>query len=438
MYCEGGIYLNKVILKSLSAENYATFADKVFFTTELASSKKDTPAGIFSEGDYSFNKVSFVYGANGSGKTFFCKIIKEIQRIIDWSPLTRANAQFLSLPQLKGIDAPVKTFAFDSSYSEKPSIFSIEIMIDGIVYFYEFSIFNKKIVSEILTKKYRRTETILKRTSPSYKDITLRSELKDFEATKHTVNEEALCLPMAAMLNNVFAQKIISAIQDIQVINMATARLAPAGNENAFSDERILKYVKILEKADPTIHNLKVSYSEEEVDRKKIKDDDFESREIIMKQMSVGIESEHSVLTDNQEVICSAINFFADESLGTVKLFTALPYIFDTLESGGIIVVDEIENGLHLSLVKEIIGLFKSEITNPHNAQLVCTSHQPLLVDGDFRRDQVWIAKKDSLGKSTLLRASDYKTPHAKTNISKRILEDAFGCNPDNFFKNNI
>ena len=35
------------------------------------------------------------------------------------------------------------------------------------------------------------------------------------------------------------------------------------------------------------------------------------------------------------------MTFFAEESLGTVKLFTALPYLYDILESGGVLVIDE-------------------------------------------------------------------------------------------------
>jgi AAA15 family ATPase/GTPase len=116
-------------------------------------------------------------------------------------------------------------------------------------------------------------------------------------------------------------------------------------------------------------------------------------------------------------------------------LFTALPYLFDVLESGGVLVIDEIENGLHLSLAREIVSLFMDETTNPNHAQLICTSHQPLLLDGEFRRDQVWIANKDAFGKSNLCRLSDYKTSRAKVNLTNRILEGAFGCNPDVFFK---
>ena len=76
------------------------------------------------------------------------------------------------------------------------------------------------------------------------------------------------------------------------------------------------------------------------------------------------MDTAHAVYENGEETSSTPISFFAEESLGTVKLFTALPYLFDVLESGGILFIDEIENGLHLSLAKEIIKLFINEETN--------------------------------------------------------------------------
>ena len=428
--------MDNTILKYLSVENFASFADKIEFTTEIDSGKKEFIESIFSCGDNQFNKVSFLYGANGSGKTFFCKIIREIQRLLEWSPLCGMNnSELLSLPQLKRMDDPITTFAFDMSYEEKPTRFVVEIILDGITYHYEFAVLNRKIEYELLTKKYRRTEKLIERTSPSYKDIILKSDLKDFENTKQVVKEEALCLPIAALLNNKMALKINAAIKGICVVSMTAARLKPTNSKEAFSDERLAKYINILQKADPTLRDIKVSFEEEEIAHQKIDSDDFENREIIAKKMTVGVDTVHAVFKDGKETTSTPITFFADESLGTVKLFTALPYLFDILESGGVLVIDEIENGLHLSLAKEIVELFMNESTNPNHAQLICTSHQPLLLDGAFRRDQVWIASKNDLGKSSLHRLSDYKTSRAKVNLTNKILEGAFGCNPNIFFK---
>lgn len=432
--------MDNVILKSLSAENFASFAERIEFSTETDSGKKEHLENTFTVEDMRFNKVSFLYGANGSGKTFFCKILREIQRILALSPLITAtnSAQFLATPQIKGMDTPVKPFAFDTQYQDKTTTLGIDIVLDGVSYHYEFSIQGKTVVREILTKKFRRTEKLIERTSPSFKDILLRSDLKGFEPTKQTVKPEALCLPVAAMLNNPLAARLNAVICGIQVVSMAAGRLNPINPKKTFTEERIAKYIHIIQKADPTIRNISVSTSEEEIARQKIDTDDFENREIIAKKMTVSIDTKHAVYSNGEEQDSQVpITFFAEESLGTVKLFTALPYLYDVLEMGGVLIIDELENGLHLSLAKEIISLFSSEESNPNHAQLICTSHQPLLLDGDYRRDQVWVATKDSVGKSSLHRLSELQTPRAKVNLTAQILKGAFGCNPQLFFDNN-
>lgn len=432
--------MDNVILKSLSAENFASFAERIEFSTETDSGKKEHLENTFTVEDMRFNKVSFLYGANGSGKTFFCKILREIQRILALSPLITAtnSAQFLATPQIKGIDAPVKPFAFDTQYQDKPTTLGIDIVLGGVSYHYEFSLQGKTVVREILTKKFRRTEKLIERTSPSFKDILLRSDLKGFEPTKQTVKPEALCLPVAAMLNNPLAARLNAVICGIQVVSMAAGRLNPINPKKTFTEERIAKYIRIIQKADPTIRNISVSTSEEEIARQKIDTDDFENREIIAKKMTVSIDTKHAVYSNGEEQDSQVpITFFAEESLGTVKLFMALPYLYDVLEMGGVLIIDELENGLHLSLAKEIISLFSSEESNPNHAQLICTSHQPLLLDGDFRRDQVWVATKDSVGKSSLHRLSELQTPRAKVNLTAQILKGTFGCNPRLFFDNN-
>lgn len=429
-----------MILKSLSAENFASFAERSEFTTETDLSKKEHLENTFLAGDTRFNKVSFLYGANGAGKTFFCKILREIQRFLTLSPLIAAtnSSQFLSTSQIKGLDAPVTPFVFDTLYQDKPTTLAIDFIVDSITYHYEFSIKEKTIERELLTKRYRRTEKLIERTSPSFKDIVLRSEFKDFESTKQTVKPEALCLPVAAMLNNPLAAQLNAAICGIQVVSMAAGRLNPLNPKTTFTEERIAQYMRVIQKADPTIRNINVSSSEEEIARQKIEADDFENRELIAKKTTVSVDTKHAVYCNGEEQDSQVpITFFADESLGTVKLFTALPYLYDVLEAGGVLIIDELENGLHLSLAREIVNLFSSEESNPKHAQLICTSHQPLLLDGAYRRDQVWVAVKDFFGKSLLHRLSELQTPRAKINLTTQILKGAFGCNPTIFFDNN-
>ena len=377
--------MQKIILKSVMAENFASFANRVVFTCVADESKKEYQMNTFQAGEDTINKVSYVYGANGSGKTFFCKILREFQKMILLSPLyTIKDLQTGVLS--KEFKKQIPYFIFDIEHEEIPITLGADFIIEDVTYHYEFSILKQKIIHELLTRKYRRTEKILERTSPNYQDITLKSELKSFESMKNVVKENMLCLTMAFVLNNELANTLVDAIKEIKILNMAVPHLG-ARNPEAFSKERIQKYVKILQKADPTIREIQVQCKEEEVLRQKLKSDDFENKEVIRTKTTVEVKSKHALYQDGIEIdtVADQIDFFEDESLGTIKLFTTLPYLFDVLENGGVLILDEIENGLHLSLVKEMISLFINEESNPHHAQLICTTHQPLLVSENVR-----------------------------------------------------
>ena len=53
------------------------------------------------------------------------------------------------------------------------------------------------------------------------------------------------------------------------------------------------------------------------------------------------------------------------ESDGTQKLLALAAPILDSLESGNILIIDELDNSLHTELVEAIIKLFNSANTNP-------------------------------------------------------------------------
>ena len=61
--------METAILKSISAENFASFAERVVFTCVADGSKKEYAMNTFKAGDDVINKVSYVYGSNGSTST---------------------------------------------------------------------------------------------------------------------------------------------------------------------------------------------------------------------------------------------------------------------------------------------------------------------------------------------------------------------------------
>lgn len=99
------------------------------------------------------------------------------------------------------------------------------------------------------------------------------------------------------------------------------------------------------------------------------------------------------------------------ESHGTRVLLGYIPTILDSLDSGKLILMDELEAGLHPLIVDYLIGLFSSTETNPNGSQLLFTTHDTMIP----RRtgmgvDQIWFASRDpSRGRTSLYPLSDFE-----------------------------
>jgi len=424
-----------IMLVSFSVSNYGPFPDKVEITTEVDSRKKEyLESNTFLCRNSRYNKVSFLYGPNGAGKSNFIKAFIRFQKLIILSPIIASNnPQVLEMKPFKDdINAPINYFKFNTTNKNKPTTFSIELIIDEVLYSYKFSRLDGKIIEEYLTKKSKRTEKILERTSPLFNDIIVKSELSSFKNNLNVVKDNVLCLSIAAFLNNDFAMRIVDAITKIDVISMYTALGSPHLDEEKVKNKAVIdKYLKYLKIADPTLKDLIISFNEEKIDKHKSMSEDFENREFIMKSINVSVESKHNVYENNIPVDEINLPFLQFESNGTVKLFSALPAILDALENGNTLFIDEIENGLHPILTKMIINLFLNTEINPNNAQLICTSHNTILIEEGIRRDQVWFADKDDVGQSKIYRLSDLNLARANENLGRSYLNGIFGSIPN-------
>ena len=88
---------------------------------------------------------------------------------------------------------------------------------------------------------------------------------------------------------------------------------------------------------------------------------------------------------------------FVGESAGTRHVVHLFPELDVALETGGLAVMDALDNDLHAELVDEILGWFRREDTNPRNAQLVCSLHGLSALD-DLEKEEVFIVEKDREG----------------------------------------
>ena len=109
--------MTNIVLKSLRVKNFGPFADEVVFTTATDRAKKEFMENTFSYGEEVFNRVSYIFGANGAGKSNFCKAIIHIQQLINLSPLLASNnPQLLELQPIKlSTNEMDKHFIFDKN-----------------------------------------------------------------------------------------------------------------------------------------------------------------------------------------------------------------------------------------------------------------------------------------------------------------------------------
>jgi hypothetical protein len=120
------------------------------------------------------------------------------------------------------------------------------------------------------------------------------------------------------------------------------------------------------------------------------------------------------------------------ESSGTKTWLGIAGPVVSTLQTGSVLVIDELDARLHPSLSAQVVRLFQDPRTNPKRAQLVFNTHDASLLGPDLpfrlRRDQAWITEKVD-GATRVRPFSDYKA-RATENLEKRYLAGRYGGLP--------
>ena len=118
------------------------------------------------------------------------------------------------------------------------------------------------------------------------------------------------------------------------------------------------------------------------------------------------------------------------ESAGTQHLFALAGPWLKMLENGHTVCIDEIETSMHPLMVMALLRLLFDEKTNPKGAQVIFTTHNPLLLDSTLlRRDQVWFADKDDNGEAHLYPLTDY-APRKGESLVRGYLAGRYGAVP--------
>ena len=419
--------LEKNMLIEFSVTNFRSIREKQ--TLSLAKSKLKESEQL-SENSFQCESAnmdllrsSAVYGANASGKSNLLQALRVMKKIVMDSATDMQH----------GDELPVEPFRLSAASRNGPTEFEVTFLNQNIRYQYGFSATSRQILEEwlIAYPKGRAQHWFARLWDPEtrkYQWQTGNNLTGQKQLWMNATRPNALFLSTAVQLNSQQLLPVFEWFDDMLHITGIqgwgpgyTALLCRKNSHKT-------KIMQFLHEADIDINDVMIE--EELFDRKALPDFMPEEartkiiEELEGKKMLKSIKTLHT--DDNGETI--EFDLDDDESQGTRKLFSFAGPWLDSLEKGNVLFIDELHDNLHPSLVRFLVGLFMSNVTNPHNAQLVFTTHETSILDM-FRRDQIWFCEKNDHHATQLVPLTDF-SPRNRENLEQAYLSGRFGAIP--------
>lgn len=111
-------------------------------------------------------------------------------------------------------------------------------------------------------------------------------------------------------------------------------------------------------------------------------------------------------------------------SSGTTKGMLLYTFVAASLKYGFDLIIDEVEDHFHKTLVENMLSLYKDKSVNRHNATLIFTTHYCEVLDLFNRQDNIWISKAN--GRVTLSNMYEDYDLRPELLKSKQFYNNAF------------
>ena len=122
-----------------------------------------------------------------------------------------------------------------------------------------------------------------------------------------------------------------------------------------------------------------------------------------------------------------------EEADGSKRVIELLPAFLNLAarDSEKVFVIDEIDRSLHSMLTQALVQSYLASCSECSRSQLLLTTHDLLLMDQKLlRRDEMWLASRNSGGVSHLKSLGDFKDTRYDKDVRKSYLEGRTGCIP--------
>lgn len=381
--------------------------------------------------------VAAVFGPNASGKTTLFRAMDFMRQMVLRSFATSDDERspiHLAVP-----------FRLDAESAERPAEFELTFVTNAVRYRYAFAVFDQRIMSESLHTwpKGKQALVFERKGQPGepISDFRFSESIEGGKERAQFVAEQthpqALYLSTAQKLNHPAVKSTFEWVKHSLRVLDHTNMMHRIYTSKQFLEQEVAKdWTNMLMRwADLGIEEMEVAKPDIEPDFAALASAAKDSK--LRVQISQALRQVHQVKAVHRAADGSLVAFdlSGDESHGTERMFGLAGPIWDVLENGRTLFVDELSTGFHHWVVRQLVSLFQNPVTNPNHAQLIFTSHDPLLLDLTLlRRDQINFVKKDTAGVSELYSLADIKTKDGarkdSVQLHKHYLSGAFGAIP--------
>jgi len=412
------------MLLSFTVENFKSIRDLQTLSLEARSDDHLAESNVIVEGKTRALKSVALFGPNASGKSNMIEAMVWFRQFV-------LNS---SKEGQVGQEIDIVPFRLSTATEKTPTHFEVEFLWKGQSYRYGFDVTRKEVVAEWLYRSSRTKPAMLFTRDGQEFDVS--SEFfKEGKGLEARTRDNALFLSVCAQWNGPVAREVLNWMRRFRHVSGLSEIGFLAFTAERLQDPRKReKLLKLAQTADFNICGLRSEI--EQISESKLPPGlSPEVRQTLLAEgvMRAEIKTSHMKLDgDGKPIGLVEFDLSDEESQGTQKFIALTGPITHTLEEGAILVVDELEARLHPLLTQAILALFHGP-ANPLNAQLICATHDVMLMDPQrLRRDQIWFCAKDERGATDLYTLADFDPDQVRptTKFSRQYLLGIFGAVP--------
>lgn len=410
------------MLLDIEIKNLKSFKNQTIFSMEAENKIEDRNSFEVEVGKEKFEllKTAVLFGGNASGKSNFTSVLSIFRYYLFNKGIEKYNKE-----------------GFRFGEEDKSSTIKVRNVVDDKIYEYilEINFNTKKIIKEKLYITALERKLVFER--ENNKIVKYDKEIfSEYEITIGFINETLT--DSDSVISRIIEWRVPEEIEkyifyiDKIKINNYSDDLGKYIYENKNNKKLVIEFLK---KIGIIVNDIEVYREKNEFFLKNIRESkEFQilsekEQEKLLSQIAY-IYRIYFVYEDNQKQKYK-LDYY-EQSAGTQKILSMFFPIYNLLNNGGVMIIDELDITLHYSLIKEIIKMFNSVEYNRKNAQLIFTTHNLLLLDFNlFREDQIWFLENNDVSTGTeLYSLSDIEEYEKNKYLLRDYLNGNFGGIP--------